>query len=469
MKDHPLQIKSSTVTSQFRSGKFRLLLFWGNLKHQGIGLNRLFRRRALLVIALIGLVIRFALAPFFGHPYDLRIFMAVGWAVAHGVSPYSQYVLDEIFQNMPHPHLYGSFYGIGYPPPWGLILSLMYQISSLINPNDIYTLVLSLKIPIIAGDLVTSLVIYKILEVKLNKQVAFKAFCIYQFCPFMIVVGAVWGMFDILVFLLSILSAYLLLEKVEWSLTSLAFACSLKTYPIVLAPLYSIFIYKKTHSVKRAFSYSFGVTGLLSLITIIPMAVFNWPISNLYCALASHTSLYDNGEASYTYGAASPFNLYNVFKLIDPAIRPHWILNYLWIAAVVTSYFYALLRISDVNFTSIINWSFLVSLTFFTTRFWVSEQNLILLFSLFLLVVLFNRTRISWKFIHTLWILFFIFVLIHVPVIAFNWIVDPPSLNAAVAFSDGPLGPFRWVLMSVLTLSWLIILWHYSIKRRVLR
>jgi len=193
MKDHPLQIKSSTVTSQFRSGKFRLLLFWGNLKHQGIGLNRLFRRRALLVIALIGLAIRFALAPFFGHPYDLRIFIAVGWAVAHGVSPYSQYVLQEIFQNMPHPHLYGSFYGIGYPPPWGLILSLMYQISSLINPNDIYTLVLSLKIPIIAGDLVTSLVIYKILEVKLNKQVAFKAFCIYQFCPFMIVVGAVWG------------------------------------------------------------------------------------------------------------------------------------------------------------------------------------------------------------------------------------------------------------------------------------
>ncbi|MCW4038212.1 MAG: hypothetical protein NWF13_05690 [Candidatus Bathyarchaeota archaeon] len=466
MKDNPLQIIRSTITSQFRSGKSSYLLQkMEDLKYQRVGLYQLFRRRPLLGISLVGLAIRFALAPFFGHPYDLRIFMGVSWAVAQGISPYGQYVLHEIFQSMHHPHLYGSFYGIGYPPPWGLVLGLMYQVSSLINPNDIYTLVLSLKIPIIVSDLVTSLVLYKILELKLNKQTAFKAFCLYQLCPFTIVIGAVWGMFDVLVFLLTLLSAYLLLEKLEWSLISLAFACSLKPYPIVLAPLYSIFIYKQTHSLKRSFGYSFGVTGLLSLITMIPMAVFKWPVSNLYHALASHmsaTNLYYNGEASYTYSAASPFNIYNVFKLIDPSISPPWTLNYLWIIAMVSLYYHAIRRISEVNFTSIINWSFLASLTFSTTRFWVSEQNLILLFSFFLLVVLFNKTRTSWKYIHTLWILFFTFVLIHVPANAFNWITSPQTLNTAPL--GDLLGPFSWILMSALTFTWLTLLWNYAIN-----
>lgn len=58
---------------------------------------------------LVGLIIRLTLAPFLGHPYDLRIFMAVGWAVANGMTPYGQYVLQKIFADMLHQHLFGSF------------------------------------------------------------------------------------------------------------------------------------------------------------------------------------------------------------------------------------------------------------------------------------------------------------------------------------------------------------------------
>lgn len=471
MKKLPLLSKILTLT--FSSGKFRYLpQQMESLKHQRTRFTRPSRRKRILGISLVGLGIRVVLAPFFGHPYDLRIFMAVSWAVAHGVSPYSQYVLHDIFQNMAHPHLRGSFYGIGYPPPWGLILGIFYQISTVINPNDIYTLVFSLKLPIIIGDLVTALVIYKILKQKLNRQIAFKAFCLYQFCPFVIVIGAIWGMFDSLVFLLSILSAYLLLEKMEWSLLSLAFACALKPYPIILAPLYSIFIYKQTASLKRGIIYFLGVTGFLSLLTFLPMIVFSWPISNLYHAMVSHmssTNVFYNGEANYTYGAASPFNLFNVFKLVDPTIQPYWALNYLWIFAIVAVYFYAYLKISDINFSSILNWSFLISLVFFTTRFWVSEQNLIQLFSFFLFVVLFKKTQINWKCIHRLWILLFTFVLIHVPAIAFNWIADPQMLLVATSLYEGPFGPLGWVLMSLLTVSWLALLWQYVIKRMVWR
>jgi len=469
MTAHPRPTNASTEPPQVRSGPGRYLRqTLESLTAYPVGLRRLFERRPLVVMTVVGVAIRLVLAPFFGHPYDLRIFLAVGWAVAHGVSPYSQYVLQDIFQHMPHPHLYGTFYGIGYPPSWGLVLGYMYHLASAIHPHDLYTLVLALKLPIIAGDLVTALVIYKILEQKVTKPTAVKAFSLYQLCPFAIVVGAVWGMFDVLVVLLTLLSAYVLLDRPAWSLIALAVAASLKPYPIVLAPLYAIVLYRQTPSPRRALGYAAGVMGLLGLITLIPMALFNWPLSNLYHALASHmsaTNLYYNGEASYTYGAASPFNLYNVFKVLDPAVSPPWTLNYLWIIGMVIVYYQALRHLADLSFTSIMNWSFLVSLTFFTTRFWVSEQNLMLLFSLFLFVVLLNTNRPRWREVHLLWILFFAFILIHVPATAFNWIADPPALTAGIALYEGSFGPVCWGVMSALTCAWLVLLWRYAMRR----
>jgi hypothetical protein len=460
--------KALEVLSQLQRGSYRLLQGLEELTPRRLDVRSFRQERPLVFFSVIGLVIRFALAPFFGHPYDLRIFMAVSWAVAHGVSPYSQYLLQEIFQDMAHPHLYGVFYGIGYPPPWGLILGFMYQLSSLIRPDDIYILVLCLKIPIIVSDLVASLVIHRILKREVNEAAAFKVFRFYQLCPFAIIIGAVWGMFDVLVLLLCLLAAYWLLEKTEWSLFALGAACAFKLYPVVLAPLYSIFLYRRTHSVKKAGRYSLGVAGLLALMTLIPMAMFRWPVSNLYYAMASHMSSTNpsyNGEMSYTYGAASPFNLYNVFQLINPTVKPPGSLNYLWIAALVALYLYALRRITEIDFRSIVNWSFVVILAFFTTRFWVSEQNLILLFSLFLLVVLLNGNPGDWKQVHAVWILLFTFVVIHVPVTAFLWIPAPQSLDLAVAQFEGSLGAFRQVMMSGLTLSWLTLLWNYFLRR----
>jgi len=462
---HPLSSEKSAKES--RSGRGQTDFSFKKLedrKDQDSRPGRLLEKRSLITFSIIGLVIRFALAPFLGHPYDMRVFMAVGWAVAHGITPYGQYVLQDIFKAMPHPHLWGTFYGIGYPPMWGLVLGAMDLVSSMLTPDNIYSLVLSLKIPIILSDLATALVIYRILKVKLNERTAFKAFCFYQLCPFLIVIGAVWGMFDILVSLLAIISAYLLLERRGLSMISLALACSLKPYTIIMIPLYSIFIHKKTHSLKESLSYLFGATGLLTIISIIPLVVFNWSLSNLFYALFWQLSpTIDDATASY--GAASPFNIFNVLRSVDPAIKPSWILYNVWIVASVVLCFYAIRRISNVTFTSIINWSFLASLVFFTTRHWVSEQNLVLILSYFLLVTLLNGVRSSWKYIHVLWILFFAFVMLNVPVISFLWIIYPWTVNAASAFCDSPLGSIRWGLLSGLTFSWLGILWSYTTRR----
>ncbi len=444
--------------------------FFGFVGREWDSVKSIFIGNPFLFSALIlGLLLRLFLAPFLGHPYDLRIFMAVGWAVANGITPYGKYVLQTIFTEVSHPHLTGSFYGIGYPPLWGLVLGSAYRLYSILSPNNIYLYILTLKLPIIVGDIVVSIVLYKIIEREVNTDIASKVFLFYQFCPFIIIAGVVWGMFDMLVFLFSIISAYTLFSRSDLSAVSLSIATSLKPYVIILIPLYAIFIIKKFNSIHKTSRYLFIVLSLLVLGTLIPMFIYGWPLSNLYCALTSHmttTNFYYEGGNDYTYGAASPFNLYNVLRLVDPGIKPLNFLNYLWIGVCLATYVYVFLKSNTIHFKSIVNYSFLTSLAFFSTRFWVSEQNLIFLLSFFILTVVLSGKQREWRTIHILWILLVAFIIVHVPVTSFLWIIQPRTLNVATAFCNGPLGYVRWISMSLLTFSWLAILYWYSFKER---
>jgi Gpi18-like mannosyltransferase len=300
-------------------------------------------------------------------------------------------------------------------------------------------------------------VIYKILKSKINTDVALKACCLYIFNPFLLSVGVIWGMFDVLAFLFSLLSAYFLLTRKELSWAFLALACSFKPIPIVLAPLFSIFVFKQTHSLKKAFLYLFKAGGFLAFLTLLPMMVFRWPLSNLYHALTYQI------YAGYTFGAASSFSLFNLLKYLNPFIEPPRILYYLWIVACIFVYVYATRRISEVSFTSIIHWSFLTILVFFTTKSWVSEQNLLFLFSFLILSILLQSN--NWRIIHLVWILFFVFVLLHVPASSFLWIPYPWTLSQASIFCDGPMGWIRGNVMNGLILAWIGVLWYYAAKR----
>jgi len=71
-----------------------------------------------LVILLLSITIQIGLGLFFGHYYDMRIFMATGYLVGTGQNPYIPQNLTAVFNN-------SSFQGmttVGYLPPWPLIL-----------------------------------------------------------------------------------------------------------------------------------------------------------------------------------------------------------------------------------------------------------------------------------------------------------------------------------------------------------
>ena len=97
------------------------------------------------------------------------------------------------------------------------------------------------------------------------------------------------------------------------------------------------------------------------------------------------------------------------------------------------------------DFASTVQWSLLLMLTLFTTRVWVSEQNLIFLFAFFALSVFLQHPQ-DWDKVELLWLLLFMFVLVHVPVVSFFWLPLPWTLTASTAFADGPLGWTRLLI-----------------------
>jgi hypothetical protein len=257
----------------------------------------------------------------------------------------------------------------------------------------------------------------------------------------------------------------------------LAVASLLKVFPLVLAPLYGILIYRYTKKLKPSIAYIGSTAAITAAFTILPMFAFGWPISNLYNALAYHVSTSNPSYyslAGFPYGAASPFNAFTFLSNISTgSIQPPSFLIYLWIPACIAIYALLLRTRPNVkvqafgaskDFAWTMQWSFLLMLTLFTTRVWVSEQNLVFLFAFFTMSIFLQFPQELDR-VQLLWLLLFIFVLVHVPMVSFFWLPLPWTLTASSAFADGPLGWTRLLLMTGLTFTWLAICWHYAMKK----
>lgn len=283
-------------------------------------------------------------------------------------------------------------------------------------------------------------------------------------------------MFDVLALFFALLSAYGLYANWKLSSLYLSIASVLKVFPFILAPLYSVLLYKSSRSLKTAISFFLSTTAFSVFFTLAPMIAYGWPLSNLYNALIYHTATTNPsyyGQASFPYGAASIFNSFTLLNnLTNATIQLPWFFSYFWIPACFAVYLLLLLvhnqkkgkNGANSDFALTTQWSLLLLLAFFTTRIWVSEQNVVFLFAFLALSIFLQNPQNLGK-VHILWMLLFSFVMVHVPVIAFFWLPIPWTLNAASSFADGPMGWTRLLLMAILTIGWLVLSWHYVAKK----
>ena len=224
-------------------------------------------------IVLLAAAVRAAIAPFFMHAGDVGTIYESSIMTLKGLNLYD-FVYAKTIQMQSVTGLPVFFEGYAYHPLLIYFFAPFYWLYTLIAgagfvmidghypslPTLIYPwaplLLLALKIPIILADV---LVVYLLAGKDLGKAK------IYAFCPYVVFIGVVWGMFDALVAL------FLLMSYLTWSrnsfLSGVSYGLSLlKLYTIVLLPLYVI----------RLFGKWKALAGFLSglAVTLLPVAYY---------------------------------------------------------------------------------------------------------------------------------------------------------------------------------------------------
>jgi Gpi18-like mannosyltransferase len=215
-------------------------------------LNEKLTRRNILII---GLVTRVLLAPFTAHPSDIGYWEEFGKAL-----------LTE------HSNPYTGFV---YPPPWIIIVGAMYSLY--LNFPSEFFLYLALKIPIIIGDLLMGLVLHNVVEeLSGSSKLANSALVLFLLNPYVIWISSVWGMFDVLPALCTLLFLRFYLKgDRRSSFLFLGIGVAFKYYPILLLPVLLIYEWKKYRKVAPLL-YAVFLTGLPLALTSLPFMFLFW-------------------------------------------------------------------------------------------------------------------------------------------------------------------------------------------------
>jgi hypothetical protein len=224
-------------------------------------------------IVLLAASVRLAIAPFFMHAGDVGTVYESSIMVLNGENIYN-FVYAKTLQLQNATGLPIFFEGYAYHPLLIYFFAPFYWLFTLIAgtspvmidghypslPILIYPwtplLLLMLKVPVILADL---LVVYLLARMDLKKA------RIYAFCPYVVFISVVWGMFDALVALF-LLASYLTTSRSRL-LSGIFYGLSLvKLYTAVLLPLYVFRLFRR----RREFAEFFGGFAL----TVIPVAYF---------------------------------------------------------------------------------------------------------------------------------------------------------------------------------------------------
>jgi uncharacterized membrane protein len=320
--------------------------------------------------------------------------MAAGYLVAHGESPYAPTSVSSVFGSSLFPD---PVAGIGYPPPWSLVLALSYLASYNIIPNLIlYNF--AIKIPIVIGNILLALFVGRMtLGATSNSAKSEKATRFMLFNPFVIYTTAIWGQFDTISVLLMLLAIFELSQgRRRLSALALGGAIAFKVIPIVVLPLLMMRLRGRENWFK-AFEYLALVAAIVG-VSFSPFLA-GWSIKPIV----------DNWNVQFVrVGAFSPMNVLLMLG-IGGATNEFSALGFLWLPSLALVYF--LIRKSAVNSTNLLPLVLVVILGFFLTRSWVSEQNLNFVVPL----VLLSSVRLNWskKWITATWSLPLIFAVLH--------------------------------------------------------
>jgi hypothetical protein len=346
-------------------------------------------RDILPLVASVGL--QLILGALFGHAYDIRIFMATGYLTSSGQDPYILPDLRAVFNN---PDFIGMT-SIGYPPPWPLILGVIYLLTYATTHNFLFYN-LGIKLPSIIANIALAYLVRDILQDhNARPGVARAAWLFMLFNPFALYFTAAWGQFDTLLALLTLLALRLLSkQRLVVAAVLLALAISLKPTPVAVGLAAVAYLWKPPWTKLAKFGAAFAVSMLV--FCILPFVIFKWDASPIYHGWNNQFTV--SGGMSIT----------TLYELVaDTYVLPGrwWLLGVLWIPATIVGAIF--LPRGERGFLALLKNSLSITLIFFLTRTWLSEQNLALILTMVLILA--GTGELPWLAFHATWALPLIF------------------------------------------------------------
>ncbi|MDA4111091.1 MAG: hypothetical protein OK439_01025 [Thaumarchaeota archaeon] len=378
------------------------------------------------------------MAPFTGHPFDLELWLRIGYYVSRGVDPYTI--------TAPIPGL--SFPGaefmtwIGYPPTWAFFQAGLYKIYSLSGIQDRFLYYALIKQPMIIADLLVGYLLFKIISDLKDGFSGRRAFLFWMLCPFTIVISSVWGMFDQIILVL-VLGSVLLIEETQKSALMEALGFLLKVIPLIYFFILA-FVQSSRARIANYLALSIGASIFFALA---PYLFFSkWSLGQLTSVGVEVT--HKIGSSS-NYWFILPFYT-NHHTLPASVLDVLNIASYVWIPVIAIASIFCVICIRNrENMTQNLSLALLfVTLVFFLTKSVVNEQYVIYFLGFGLIDYYAVASRRRKKLFHAVWVSSFVFLIANNTY--FARFLEPLStryLQLDTMFENGSLGDIRLDIM----------------------
>lgn len=365
-------------------------------------------------VLVLSILLQLALGLVFGHSYDTRVFMATGYLVGSGHDPYAALNLSRVF----HHAGFSVINSVGYPPPWPLLLGLIYRGFYAVG-HSFLLYNLAIKIPVIAANVGLAYLVGAILRGRgVSPTVAQRAWTFLLLNPYLLYVGAAWGEIDAIVTLLA-LAALALLAARRRDGSALLLALAICVKPTALALLPAAFIWLAGTSVSRAVRYAAVCLAGVLLLYVGPFFLFGWSRAPFTQRLNVHLVM---------QGALSFMTVVRLFR--DPLLMQGrwWLLGLLWVPALAIGM--VALRRGDGGFEDLLRKSVGLTLIVFLTRSWLAETNVVLLLPLVLILT--SVGALDRRALTAVWVLPLVFTLFNASPLQLLWVVSPGFMERAL-------------------------------------
>ena len=336
-------------------------------------------RRRLKELIFLSVVVRFVLSPFFSHAGDTTTFLLAGYNIAHGKDQYDLRLSTYGGPRIPRMIPGQDWFLLDYPPLWGILTSISYRLSNLIAPDSLILYIFSLKFWLILSDILLAYLLFHIVRSKTTLDNASKAALFYLLCPFVILIGSIWGQIDGLCALFTTLSIYLLVERHPFaSGLALGIGSGFKYYPMVIAPI--IFLSSREKKSKLTFVIGLVLTSLLVLVS--PFLLWG---GTSFTRFLRHMSWLFQTTGPYL----TPFYILEMTLFItkkdswiqawfwikeNPLVGNLWMLPMIWVYLRHRKLVDTRSNDSNPDLEEVLTSSICALLVFTTFRFWVTEQ-----------------------------------------------------------------------------------------------